>query len=398
MKLRKNTRAADTMVDQAVQDVQDVLLEPLQDVSRLRRRRAPLPPQATKCYPSKARSYLLSLGNVLFPFYNPGFAVGIGLLYWFITWQFQSLVSTEEISLGKIDKLGIETSLWEVLPLMPLYLLQGMITSVGLTALLGGPLSRRSSGTSMPSTGPGFRRYATKVVVGTVHFLAHLVAMFTLSLLVVTLNNKMSPSIERYVASLNQTKDQQPTAIKESLETLQRKADRREQARPGIPTPTPVRQIVGFTSYPILMVVLGALVGGSLWGFYWVLTGLARMHADDAFAALRIKDYKNFLRLKFEPTRLTIYPLGIDKVPGPDDWLNAPRSGDNPHPNNPKLVAARPIDVRSDRNADRDRAPGPEGGIGRGSNQPRQPRDALFDLRLARQRVAQPQRVARRPS
>ena len=83
---------------------------------------------------------------------------------------------------------------------------------------------------------------------------------------------------------------------------MQRKADRREQARPGIPTPTPVRQIVGFTSYPILMVVLGALIGGSLWGFYWVLTGLARMHADDAFAALRIKDYKNFLRLKFEPT------------------------------------------------------------------------------------------------
>jgi hypothetical protein len=92
--------------------------------------------------------------------------------------------------------------------------------------------------------------------------------------------------------------------------------------------------------------VLGALVGGSLWGFYWVLTGLARMHADEAFAALRIKNYRNFLRLKFEPTRLTIYPLGVDRVPGPDDWLNAPRSGNNPHPNNPKLIAARPIDVR----------------------------------------------------
>ncbi len=173
MKLRKNTRAADTMVDQAVQDVQDVLLEPLQDVSRLRRRRAPLPPQATKCYPSKARSYLLSLGNVLFPFYNPGFAVGIGLLYWFITWQFQSLVSTEEISLGKIDKLGIETSLWEVLPLMPLYLLQGMITSVGLTALLVGLLATLIWYVDAIDR-PGFRRYATKVVVGTVHFLAHL--------------------------------------------------------------------------------------------------------------------------------------------------------------------------------------------------------------------------------
>ena len=40
--------------------------------------------------PSKGRSYLLSLGNVLFPFYNPGFAIGIGLLYWLITWEFQN--------------------------------------------------------------------------------------------------------------------------------------------------------------------------------------------------------------------------------------------------------------------------------------------------------------------
>jgi hypothetical protein len=69
------------------------------------------------------------------------------------------------------------------------------------------------------------------------------------------------------------------------------------------------------------------------------------MHAADAFAALRIKDYKNFLRMKLEPGRLTIYPLGIDKVPGADDWLNAPRDRDNPLPHNPKLIAAKPINV-----------------------------------------------------
>ncbi len=40
----------------------------------------------------------------------------------------------------------------------------------------------------------------------------------------------------------------------------------------------------------------GALVGGSLWGLYWVVTGvIGRMHAEDAFAALRIQNYKNFL-------------------------------------------------------------------------------------------------------
>jgi hypothetical protein len=76
-----------------------------------------------------------------------------------------------------------------------------------------------------------------------------------------------------------------------------------------------------------------------------VLTGIARMHAEDAFAALRIQSYKNFLRLKLEPDRLTIYPLGIDKVPDRYDWLNAPMGAGAP-PHNPKLVPRKPIDVR----------------------------------------------------
>ena len=103
-----------------------------------------------------------------------------------------------------------------------------------------------------------------------------------------------------------------------------------------------MRELVGFMSYPSLMVVLGALVGGSLWGFYWVLTGMiARMHAEDAFAALRIQGYKNFLRLKFEPDRLTIYPLGVDKVPDRHGWRNAPMGAGAP-PHNPKLVPRSP--------------------------------------------------------
>ena len=61
--------------------------------ARPKRVRKPLRPQAPKCYPDKGRSYLLSLGNLLFPFYNPGFSIGIGLIYWIITWQFQNLVS-----------------------------------------------------------------------------------------------------------------------------------------------------------------------------------------------------------------------------------------------------------------------------------------------------------------
>jgi hypothetical protein len=346
IRLKRNTKAADTVVDQAVQDVQDAL-EPLQRVTL---KRKPLQPQAPKCYPSKARSYVLSLANILFPFYNPAFAIGIGLIYWIVTWEFQTLVTRYEISAGKIDALGMGTTLWSVLPALPIYIIQALIASIGLTLMLGGLYATLVWYVDATEV-RGLRRYATKFLVGTAHFLAHLAAMFTLSLLVVTWNNQMTPSIQRQLDALYSSREEKTPivreVIKESIEPLKRRAEKAERTPQDVPAVSPVRQLVGFMSYPILMISLGALVGGSLWGLYWVLTGLfARMHAEDAFAALRIQNYKNFLRLKFERDRLTIYPLGIDKVPGPDHWLNAPRGGGNPQPNNPKLVAVKPIDVR----------------------------------------------------
>jgi hypothetical protein len=345
IRLKRHTRAAGSAVEQAVQDVQDAL-EPLQP-TKLGRRNMPLQPQAPKCYPSKAKSYLLSLRNLLFPFYNPAFAIGIGILYWLITWEFQALVSRYDISSGKIDDLGVGTPLLSVLPYLPLYLVQAMIASVGLAAMLGGLYAALVWYVDATER-PGFRRYATKFLVGTAHFLAHVAAMMVLSLLIVSLNNRMTPPIERQLDALYATRDTQPQivreVIQESLAPMKRKT-----AKPGEPKQvSPVRQLVGFTAYPVLMIALGALVGGMLWGLYWVLTGLiARMHAENAFAALRIQNYKNFLRLKLERDKLTIYPLGIDRVPGPDDWLNAPRAHDGSvMPNTPKLLPVRPINVR----------------------------------------------------
>ena len=357
IRLKRNTRAAEGIVEQAVQDVQDAI-EPLKrEPLNFKRRRAPIKPQAPKCYPDKGRSYLLSLGNIFFPFFNPAFAIGIGLLYWLITWQFQNLVSQYRISSGKIDALGLGTTLQSVLPFMPLYLVQAMIASISLVAMLGALYATLLWYVDAIER-PTIRRYLTKFCVGTTHFLAHLVMMFTLSLLVVSLNNQMAGPIENILDRIYQTREEQAPivrdVIQEGLEPLQhRQAEQRGESsiansQPNASSrPPAVRELVGFVSYPLLMVVLGALFGGSLWGLYWVVTGIfGRMHSEQAFAALRIKNYKNFLRLKFEPDKLTIYPLGIDRVPGPDGWLNAPRGKANPLPHNPKLIAARPIDVR----------------------------------------------------
>jgi hypothetical protein len=357
IRLKRNTKAATGIVEQAVQDVEDAL-EPFErQPLGFRKKRSPIKPQAPKCYPDKGRSYLLSLGNVFFPFFNPAFAIGIGIVYWLITWQFQNLVGQYRISSGKIDALGLETTLASVLPFMPLYLVQAMIASIGLVIMLGALYATLLWYVDAIER-PGLRRYATKFFVGTAHFLAHLIVMFTLSLLAVSFNNQMAGPIEKALDAVYQTREEQAPivrdVIQEGLEPLQQRraeqqgdqslaSGRSNQAS----RPPPVRELVGFVSYPSLMIVLGALIGGSLWGLYWVITGIfGRMHSEQAFAALRIKNYKNFLRLKFEKDRLTIYPLGIDKVPGPDGWLNAPRGRANPLPHNPKLIAASPIDVR----------------------------------------------------
>jgi len=265
-------------------------------------------------------------------------------------------VAQYHISSGKIDGLGVTTTLGSVLWAMPIYLISALITSISLAVMLGGLYATFLWYVDAVER-PKIRRVLTKFFVGSAHFLAHVIAMFTLSLLVVQLNNQMTPPIERWLNTLYKDRGEQAPivrdVIQEGLEPLQRKQATQQRERAAAPSeqasaprPSPVRELVGFTAYPTLMIGLGALIGGSLWGFYWVLTGIfGRMHSEEAFAALRIKNYKNFLRLKFEQDKLTIYPLGIDKMPGPDHWMNAPRGKANPMPNNPKLIAVKPIDV-----------------------------------------------------
>lgn len=60
----------------------------------------------------------------------------------------------------------------------------------------------------------------------------------------------------------------------------------------------------------------GWIVGSAIMGVYlFVSLNLFGRHHNDAFSALRIADYKNFLRLKIEDNGdLVIYPIGVEKV------------------------------------------------------------------------------------
>lgn len=98
----------------------------------------------------------------------------------------------------------------------------------------------------------------------------------------------------------------------------------------------------GVGIYTSMILLFGGILGGMVWGLYWALTSaLFGMHMD-AFSALGIANYKNFLRMSFEPDRLTIYPIGLDKVPSRRGW-RAPFAGERLPDHNPLILPKKPL-------------------------------------------------------
>jgi len=67
----------------------------------------------------------------------------------------------------------------------------------------------------------------------------------------------------------------------------------------------------------LIVFVGGYVIGASLLGVYLLLSlNVFRRHSEEAFAALRIPDWKNFLRMRIDREGcLTIFPIGIRRVP-----------------------------------------------------------------------------------
>ena len=94
--------------------------------------------------------------------------------------------------------------------------------------------------------------------------------------------------------------------------------------------------------------VVAVLVAAGGWFLGSVLTGLYLLislnvfgrHSEQAFAALRIEDFKHFLRLHVaRDGALTIYPIKIDRVPR--RWRNrADDAGGSPS----RLVPETPLE------------------------------------------------------
>lgn len=66
--------------------------------------------------------------------------------------------------------------------------------------------------------------------------------------------------------------------------------------------------------------------------YLWVSLNRHRVHCNDAFAALRSPDYKNFLRIRLSPDGLVVYPIGFQATPktwdfAPDTLRQLPAEG-----------------------------------------------------------------------
>jgi hypothetical protein len=88
------------------------------------------------------------------------------------------------------------------------------------------------------------------------------------------------------------------------------------------------------------MVPVGFLVGSTLFGLNMLITCLLfRMNRNDAFSSLRIGAYNNFLRFRLSEDGFDMYVVGLEHVPGRDDWIaNAKHDKNKPDPEIPVFV------------------------------------------------------------
>ena len=50
------------------------------------------------------------------------------------------------------------------------------------------------------------------------------------------------------------------------------------------------------------------------------------MNHNDAFSAMRVFDYRHFLRIRILGDQITVYPVGLERVPRRSEWQDNPAS------------------------------------------------------------------------
>jgi hypothetical protein len=299
-------------------------------------------------YPGRVRSRWMVWSNLLFPFRNPMFCLTLGILYWLMTWQFSSthleIARTQEVMRGNtvVGTLtsSVPTAIRCILFDEPTQK-QIVNPDYRFSAWFTGDHREniRKLFRITPQTGAynpllGFwvlgvilaavyyadcANWRRKIMVGVSHALLHFAAMIFVYVFTSWLTQQVFPG---YTQGCLRDGAEVRDATGYNLDAW------------------------GYTGIRIFQIVLlGWLIAGLIWGIYLAIsTSLFCMHCDNAYSALRIPGYKNFLRLKLEPDKLTVYPVGLDKVPRRRSWRPSKSSDlsasalDPAKPLKPKLI------------------------------------------------------------
>ncbi len=241
------------------------------------------------CYPSKSESNGLAWRSLGFLFRNLSFCFTLGLIYWLFTYLFRNTIAVCISGAGGSNRSTLTGAEQLYLKCPDGYYLgvEWLLRFIG-DDLLNNPLFLVCIVGSLVILifYVDSKRLFTRFIVGSLHWLAHMTALFG-----------------GYVG----------------VNLLNMEVYKRLTAGSG--SDTYLDTFWHYLAFPIEMILIGTIVGGMIWGIYFFLTcRFGRMHWDHAFSSMRIMDYKNFLRLKIEPDKLTIYPVGLQRVPRRQSW------------------------------------------------------------------------------
>lgn len=252
-------------------------------------------------FPSASESRLLMLRNVLFPLRNFDFAFFLGFFYLFYDWILQSaskmlIPEVEQSLLEQVwsrppslpDFMEILWPAWEVARHSP--------PTIFLTlALVGGLIAFFEPNKKHPA----WLQMLTRFGAGLLHSAAHLVLILLAFWVAGYVNYQML----------------------------------------GLDDPDAIEQVVVFA---LEMLVAGGIFGAVLFGIYLMLTNLLLgAHSNAGSSALRVADFKGFLRLHVARDGVRIFPLGVRDVAR--KW----RVARSPAPSDPRIVPeGKPIAER----------------------------------------------------
>lgn len=90
------------------------------------------------------------------------------------------------------------------------------------------------------------------------------------------------------------------------------------------------------------VIVVGGVVGAVIMGLYlWLSNRILGAHTNEVFSCQGIPDYKHFLRFHLTKDGLTIYPIGVKKVPRSWDLWMDKNAGSTPEPSTEWIVPKR---------------------------------------------------------